>query len=233
MSTQPSSYTRDRQLQELHQSAANLTQYACIVSARHIKDGVLRGQFNRQVALYTQQLLLDVRNARVSVEDALEAIALEYGHWIDRSVTIGRQGVGLVAGTYQFVGGVGLCGTVAGCVIGFPLALHGTNNILENFENLRTGRDDTVGPVRALYQQGATALGGAPSHGNMAYWGADIGLSVHGLLRKVRRQGSWKLFHNVDSDFVRAYTGMSKFSLWIDVGADVSTLEQTYQESKK
>ncbi|NNJ18170.1 hypothetical protein CSV86_024815 [Pseudomonas putida CSV86] len=49
----------------------------------------------------------------------------------------------------------------------------------------------------------------------------------------MRRPGSWKLFNYIDSDFVRAYTRMGKFSLWVDVGADVSTLEQTYQESKK
>ncbi|NNJ18171.1 DUF4225 domain-containing protein [Pseudomonas putida CSV86] len=171
MSTQLSSYQRERKLQELHQSAANLTRYACMVSSQHIQDGGLRGQFNHQVALYTRQLLSDVRDAKVSVEDALKAIALEYGHWIERSITIGRQGLGVVAGTYQFVGGVGLCGTAAGCVVGFPLALHGANNVLENVENLRTGRDDTVGPLRALYQQGATALGGKPSHGNVAYGG--------------------------------------------------------------
>lgn len=50
MSTKPSPYKLDSQMQALHQSAANLTQYACIVSARHIKDGVLRGQFNRDMA---------------------------------------------------------------------------------------------------------------------------------------------------------------------------------------
>lgn len=49
MSSLSASYQRDRQLEALHQSAANLTQYACIVSARHIKDGVLRGQFNRDM----------------------------------------------------------------------------------------------------------------------------------------------------------------------------------------
>lgn len=218
---------------ELHQSAANLTQYACIVSSRHIRDVGMRARFNRQVTLYARQLLLDVRDAKVSVEDALKAIALEHGYLIERSVTIGRQGLGLVAGTYQLVGGVSLCATGSGCIIGLPLTLHGTNNIYENFENLRTGRDDTVGPVRALYQQGATALGGKPSHGNMAYFGTDIGLSVHGLLKKVRRPGRWKLFKYIDSDFMRAYQGMSKFSLWTDVGADASTLEQAYQESKK
>lgn len=218
---------------ELHQSAANLTRYACIVSSRHIRDVGMRARFNRQVTLYARQLLLDVRDAKVSVEDALKAIELEHGHLIGRSVTIGRQGLGLVAGAYQLVGGVSLCATGLGCIVGFPLTLHGGNNVYENFENLRTGRDDTVGAVRALYQQGATALGGTPSHGNMAYFGADIGLSVHGLLRKVRRPGRWKLFKYIDSDLMRAYKGMSKFSLWVDVGADVNTLEQAYQESKK
>lgn len=47
---------------ELHQSAANLTRYACIVSSRHIRDGALRGRFNRDMAYYVRQILEDVRN---------------------------------------------------------------------------------------------------------------------------------------------------------------------------
>jgi len=204
-----------------------------MVSARHIQDGVLRGQFNRDMAYYVRQVLEDVRNGRVRTEDAQKAIDFDWVLWTERALVISRQGIGLVAGSYQIVGGAALCATVTGCIVGLPLALHGGNNVSENFENLRTGRDDYVGPVRRLYQNASIAVGGSPSHGNMAYWGADIGLSVHGLLRKVRGAGSWKLFKEIESDFVRAYTEMSKFSVRVDIAADVSTLEQAYQESKK
>lgn len=233
MNTQPSPFRPDQRFWELHQSASNLTQYACMVSARYIKDGVLRGQFNRDMAYYVRQVLEDVRNGRVRTEDAQKAIEFDWLLWTERALVISRQGIGLVAGSYQFVGGAVLCATGAGCVVGLPLALHGASNVYENFENLRTGRDDIVGPVRTLYQKASIAVGGNASHGNMAYWGADIGLSVHGLLRKVRGAGSWKLFREVESDFVRAYTEMGRFSISVDVAADVSTAEQAYQESKK
>ncbi len=37
-------------------AAANLTQQACTLGARHINDGTLRLQFNRQVSYYASVL---------------------------------------------------------------------------------------------------------------------------------------------------------------------------------
>lgn len=236
MSNQPSSYTRDRQLQELHQSAANLTQYACIVSARHIKDGVLRGQFNRDMAYYVRQVLSDVRNGNLRAEEGLKVIKADYAALSLVALDYTKKGVGVVAGGFQIFAGGALCATVAGCTVGLPLALHGGNNVYENAANIWTGRDDAVGPVKHLYQKGAMLLGGSPSDGSVAYGLGDIGFSIHGVFRKVVRPGAFKLFNYIGSDYVRAYTQMKAPMRWFEVFSNLIVLEQIYEaagESKE
>lgn len=208
MSTQPSPYKLDSQMQALHQSAANLTQYACIVSARHIKDGVLRGQFNRDMAYYVRQVLSDVRNGRLRVDEGLLRIQTEHKHMQKSAQDIGKQIAGFVSGGVVALTGVGICYGSAGFACGFagvPMIAHGTNNMYENGANLWEGRLDVVGPVRILYQKISVAVGGTESQGSMAYWLADLGLAGYGLLRPVLKPGSWKLFNRIPTDHVPAY----------------------------
>ncbi|WP_175652948.1 DUF4225 domain-containing protein [Pseudomonas sp. Marseille-P9899] len=216
MSTRPSPYRLDNQLSELHQSAANLTRYACIVSSRHIKDGVLRGRFNRTMAYYVRQILVDVRNGRLIADEGLLRIQAEHKHIQKSAQEIGKQVAGLISGGVVVATGVGICYASVGVacgVAGLPMIAHGSNNMYENGANLWTGRSDVVGPVRGMYQNAAVAVGGTKSQGSVAYWLADMGLAGYGLVRPVLKPGSWTLFYRMKADHVPAYKLMGSGAL--------------------
>ncbi len=61
-------------LWQVSEAAGHLAGQACTVSARHIRDGTLRLQFNRDVAYYAQGIVRDVEAGRKSVDEGLEAI---------------------------------------------------------------------------------------------------------------------------------------------------------------
>ncbi len=216
---------------ELHQSAVNLTRYACIVSSRHIKDGALRGRFNRDMAYYVRQILEDVRSGRLRTDEGLKKTKKDYAALSLIALDYTKKGAGVVAGGFQIAAGGALCATVAGCTLGLPLALHGANNVYENGMNIRTGRNDAVGHVRLMYQKGAMLLGGSVSDGNKAYGLGDIGFSIHGIFRKVVKPGTFKLFRYIESDYVRSYTLMKKRALWFEVFSNYIVLEQIYNET--
>lgn len=233
MSPRPSPLRLDPEFWELHQSAANLTRYACIISSRHIKDGALRGRFNREMAYYVRQVVEDVRSGRVRTEEGLQTIEFTWEALGLHSLEIARKSLGMVAGVAQVAAGGQLCATGGGCVIGLPLALHGGNNIYENGSNLITGRSDAEGPIKKLYQKGAELLGGTARQGNIAYGLTDIGFSAYGLLRKVVAPGKFKLFRRIPSDHVRSFRLMKKNALIFEIGTNYLTLEQIYWEASE
>ena len=232
MNTQPSPFRPDGRFWELHQSASNLTRYACMVSARHIQDGVLRGQFNRDMAYYVRQVLEDVRNGRLRTEDGLRAIELEQKSFEDISLQVG----GLIAGGFMTAGGVVICygSAMTLCAVaGGPMVAHGVNNMYENGANLVTGRSDTVGLLKKAYEGIAVAVGGTERHGRVAYGATDAALSFYGLGRLVPKPGAWQLFRSIRADYVRAYTLMSGPALLFELGMSGWTIIVTLEEAKK
>ena len=204
---------------ELHQSAANLTQYACIVSSRHIKDGVLRGRFNRTMAYYVRQILEDVRSGRIRTEEGLRRISIEHKQLQKSALDVVNQVGGAFAGGVTALTGAGICyvSAMTACgIAGLPMIAHGSNNFYENTANLWTGRSDTVGPLKSLYQKAAVSAGGTKSQGTVAYGLVDMGLAGYGLFRPVLRPGAWRLFAWTGSDYVPAYTLMGKGGLFFE-----------------
>ena len=216
MNARPSPYKLHNEFWELHQSASNLTRYACIVSSRHIKDGELRGRFNRTIAYYVRQVLADVRSGRLRADEGLLRIQTEHKHMQKSSQEIGKQVAGFISGGVVFATGVGICYASVGLacgVAGVPMIAHGSNNMYENGVNLWTGGSDVVGPVRGMYQNAAVAVGGTKSQGSIAYGLADMGLAGYGLVRPVLKPDSWKLFHRIKADHVPAYKLMGRGAL--------------------
>lgn len=232
MTKRLSSYASLNESWELHQSAVNLTQYACMVSSRHIKDGALRGQFNRDMAYYVRQILEDVRSGKIRTEDALKQIEAEHKSFARISLELG----GVAAGTMMVVTGAGVCYASAAtlCAIaGAPMIAHGANNIYENVSNLSTGLTDAVGPLKKIYQRVAIAAGGNESDGNVAYGGVDVSLSMYGFLRPVPKSGTWQLFRPIRTDYIPAYKLMNKGALLFEAVMSGWTANQTYEETKK
>jgi hypothetical protein len=207
-------------------AAGVLAAQACTVSAKHIQDGMLRIQFNREVAYYARGIVRDVAEGRKSAADGLKELLNEAKAVAIKSAEIGQKGVGIIAGGFQIVGGGAMCPGVISCPIGILSIAHGTNNIIENVANLRSGNSNMQGPVRMYYRDIAKKMGGNESTGDAAYALIDLGLSGWGLMRKVPKFSSWQLFRSMPTDFVRAYKQMRKPSLLLEGTSDVITLKQ-------
>lgn len=216
-------------------AASKLSGQACALSARHIEDGILRIQFNREVAYYARGIVRDVESGVKSPERGLKEIKDEQTSLVSQAREIASKGVGVVAGAMQVATGVGICygsvGTLC-LIVGVPMMAHGTNNIYENGRNIWEGRSDIEGPVRKGYQEVAKVMGGGTYEGNMAYGGADLLLSAYGIGRKVVKKDTWRLFKYVHTDYVRAYTVTSKPALAVEAVSDGFTMRSVYTAEK-
>ncbi|MBP5946893.1 MULTISPECIES: DUF4225 domain-containing protein [unclassified Pseudomonas] len=214
-------------------AAANLTNQACTLSARHIKDGTLRIQFNREVSYYARGVVNDVAQGRKSSEQGLKDIKDEQNSLLSQSMEVAQRGVGAIAGALQFVAGAGICYGSVGtlCLFaGAPMMAHGANNVYENGRNLWEGRSDTQGPVRKVYQEVAKIIGGGAFEGNMAYGTVDLGLSVYGAGRLILKPDGWRLFRYVHGDYVRGYQNSSKAALMLEAASNTITIETMYRQ---
>lgn len=120
-------------------AAVNLTNQACTIGARHIKDGTLRIQFSREVSYYARGIVNDVIQGVKSPEQGLKDIKNEQSSLLSQSLEIAQKGVSAIAAALQFAAGAGICYGSAGtlCLFaGAPLMAHGANNAYENWRNL-------------------------------------------------------------------------------------------------
>jgi Protein of unknown function (DUF4225) len=222
-------------------AAGVLASQACTVSAKHIQDGMLRIQFNREVAYYARGIVRDVAEGKRSTEEGLKELIKELKSIASQSIRYGSQGMGIAAGGLQVIGGAAICrvgqmsriARAQACAVGALITAHGVNNVIENGINLWTGRSDTVGPTRKTYQNVAKATGRSEFEGNMAYAGMDIGLSVWGLYKLTLKPDSWRLFRYIDADYIRAYRITPAWILGIDGAADTTTAFGAWDEWRK
>ena len=217
------------------QAAAKLVSQASTLGARHIKDGTLRLQFNREVSYYARGIVNDVSQGNKSAEQGLKELKDEQNSLLSQSLEVAQKGVGVIVGALQFAAGAGICYASVGTlylVAGAPLMLHGANNTYENGRNLWEKRSDTQGPVRKSYQKVAKAMGGGEFEGNMAYGAIDLGLSAYGVGRMVLKPDAWRLFRYVRTDYVRGYENTSKGALTLEAISDTATMNSMYQEMK-
>ncbi|HCS43715.1 MAG TPA: hypothetical protein DIW52_12930 [Pseudomonas sp.] len=217
-------------------AAGKLANQACTLGARHIKDGTLRLQFNREVSYYARAIVNDVARGKKSPEQGLKDIKDEQSSLLSQSWEVAKKGAGAIAGAMQVVTGAGICygsgGTLC-LVAGVPMMAHGANNIYENGRNFIEDRTDTEGLVRKGYQAASKAVGYGAREGNMAYGSADIGLSAYALGRHVLKPDAWRLFRYVRTDYVRSYKGMGASAWGFEIHTDLQTVTQIYQEAEK
>lgn len=198
---------------EVSHAAGRLTSYACSLSARHIEDGRLRLQFNREVAYYMRGVVRDVDSGKRSVMQGLKAIWTERNSLLEQSTIMGGQAIGLAAGGLQIKGGINICRAgPALCIVGAGMVAHGVNNVYENGKNLITGSTDTKGPLREMYQR----IAGSEAAGNITYGTVDISMTAGALMMAYRKPGAWRLFKYLRSDYQRGYELASKASLATD-----------------
>ena len=209
-------------------AAEKLGEQACTLGLRHIQNGTLRLQFNREVAYYAKSIINDVSEGKKSPEQGLKELKDEQNSLFAQSWEVAKKGIGAVAGAMQFAAGAGICyGSLATlCLVaGVPIMAHGANNVYENGRNLWEGRSDTEGPVRKGYQAAAKAVGYGAREGNMAYGSADLAMSVYGVTKLVLKPDAWRLFIYIRTDYVRAYRNTSVPVLVLDRAADAITVD--------
>ncbi|WP_259645203.1 DUF4225 domain-containing protein [Pseudomonas cichorii] len=233
MSTKETS--KSHELWKVSEAASLLAGQACTVSARHINDGMLRLQFNREVAYYATSIIRDVERGDKTIEQGMKAIKDEQEGLLSQSYAIFKKSVGTIAGSLQVAGGVGVCygsiGTL--CVVfGLPLIAHGANNVYENGRNLITGRTDTEGPLRKGYQTLSKRVGSSEFEGNMVYGSVDLLLSGYGAGRLILKPDAWRLFRYIRTDHIRAYQNTSLKVFATERGGDVLTIESMYDQWK-
>ena len=221
--------------QQLKQAAIALTNHACTLSMQHIQDGMLRLQFNREVAYYARGIVRDVEGGKKSFAQGVKELEGERQSLLGQVGTYSKQVFGLLGGGLQVSGGLALCGGTfgAGCGFGLLTAAHGANNIYESGNNIYEGRSDTEGPMRDVYQAVSQFFGGSDYEGNMAYGGADLIMSGWGLFRLIPKKDSWRLYRYIRSDKEIALKQTTKGILGVDVGADISTTHNMSEEWKK
>jgi hypothetical protein len=218
--------------QQLKQAAVALTNHACTLSMQHIQDGMLRLQFNREVAYYARGIVRDVEGGKKSILEGLKALNDEHVLLTSQQWTVLSQSVGLVAGGFQFAGGVAICSASGGlaCVGGAFMIAHGMNNIHENAANLWTGRSDTVGATRMIYQKLAEREGHGRTGGNVAYGMIDIGTSLFGAFRNTLKPDAWRLYRYIETDYARAYKFTSRWVLGFDAASGAFTSKSIHDE---
>lgn len=100
--------------QQLNKAAVALTNHACTLSMQHIQDGMLRLQFNREVAYYARGIVRDVEGGKKSFAQGVKELEGERSG-LKKSADALQQGIGLAAGVLQVTGGVAMCGGSYGC----------------------------------------------------------------------------------------------------------------------
>lgn len=214
-------------------AAGSLTNYACALSSRHLEDGTLRAQFNREVSVYMQSVIESFDAGIKSFKQSMREIQKEQRRLLNESKTITRQIFSAYVGGVQVYMGVSsLRGGPIGAVYGSLLTAHGVNNIYENVANLKDGRSDALGPVREFYQEVAISRGRSKADGNLAYGAVDIGVSGYGLLRLVKNKDARRLFRYVREDFRRGFENASKTSIGVDILSTGYTLDTMSDDMK-
>lgn len=248
-------------IREVEKAAKGLTMQAVTLSHRHISNGGLKMQFVREVDRFEQCLVNDFKSGKKDKETVFQELQKEKQSLIEQGDLILKKGIGFVAGVMQLTTGAGICyaSAAALCFIGGPMMVHGTNNLYENGKYFWDGDENATGPVRKVYQHAAESLGYSKSHGDIAYYGADLALSAYGLLAKTNtaknaaeayqiaskpnlnpmpwtrasKAKQFKLFRYSSEDYLRGYQAMSKGSLMTEVVADQYTLRAIKLETSK
>jgi hypothetical protein len=243
--------------------ARQLHNLAQSVSAFHLKDGLVRIQFQKEIRSFINAQLSTIRAATTDTEcqTCIQNLKQEREHlsFQDRLLRTGEaklqaavqfvrkdenwgyiiNGVGIVLSSLQTIAGVGVMfgsiatGNIVGAGFGAMLFLHGINGIEESYKNLRFGRSDSTGFLKGTYISTAEFLGFERKTGELAYSSIDLVLSAYGMTRFILKPESWRLFHHMNADYVRGITLMSKTELAFEVYSDGMAIKSIYDSYNK
>ncbi|EIF8196712.1 DUF4225 domain-containing protein [Vibrio vulnificus] len=235
-------------LWQVQAAAKGLNMQASSLMHKHITNGPLKLKFSRDVAVFGKCLVKDFEQGKKTKTQVMAEFQKEKGSLLEQSREIATKGIGFVAGVMQVVGGGATCYASAGtmcALVGLPMMAHGANNMYENGRYFFDGNPNHVGLVRKGYQNTAEFAGYDKSYGDIAYYGADLGLSAYGLFGRsttLKPIESWshlpharrfKLFRYSSEDYLRGYQATSKPALAFGAFSDATTIRTLADEIKK
>lgn len=217
-------------INDVTRAAADLVAFGCQIGATQLYDSFNQLRFNEIVSSYANEIIRAVDEGVISAKQGLQELREEHAELLNKVSFYAQNGVGVAAGMMQIqVGSVHFASrTPTNAVAGSVYSLHGANNIYEGLANIHNGPENpaVVGPIRKLYQ----FLAGDISHGNIAYFGVDIGLSIFSILQPVRKTDSVELFTRDPMNYERAYKQMGKISLAFEALIDGITIRNIDNE---
>ncbi|WP_338494643.1 DUF4225 domain-containing protein [Erwinia aphidicola] len=159
---------------------------------------------------------------------------------VSDSKTLGYiiNGVGIITGSSQVLGGIGVFGSsfpegnIIDMALGGMLILHGSNNLQESIENIKAGKTNQSGWLKKGYINVAKFMGFDNKTGELAYYAFDLTLSGYTLGRLVVRPDAHRLFKFIPSDYVRKYNTMGAPSLLIEGAGDVISIKSMHETEK-
>lgn len=196
------------------------------INCLSVRGGIER--LNREIAYLKEQ------QSKVYMQKALQYAAVEKREREGRNQLILKQ-IGFIGGGTQIFSGFGVCAASLGtaCIaFGAPLITHGFNNFYESGYYLLFQREKQ-GFARQGYHKAAQLLGYNGKNADYAYAGVDLALSSYGLGRLVLREDAFRLFKNINSDFIRGWQTMGKVSLGAEMLTNIATVYGVHQLSKE
>ena len=236
--------------------ARQLTNLAVKLADRHLKNAIVRSGFKESVQNFIAHQLQIIWSAKNDSQcwQCIRNLQQEksYLDEQDRRLTLGTakivtafqlikkngvwgyviNGIGVMLSSIQIVAGFGVgfasaaTGNVVGVAFGATLVLHGFNGMQENVENLIYGTDDAEGFLKESYIKTAKFMGFSGQTGEVAYSSMDLALSAYGLWRMSLKPDTWRLFRNINQDYVRSFKLITKTELTIELYNESLALNQ-------
>jgi len=217
-------------INDVTRAASDLVAFGCQIGATQLYDSFSQLRFSEIVSSYANEVIRAVDEGFMSAKQGLQELREEHSDLLNKVSFYTQNGVGVASGMMQIqIASVYFASrTPKNAVAGTAYSLHGANNIYEGLANIYYGPENpaVVGPIRKIYQ----FLAGDSSHGNIAYFGVDIGLSIFSILQPVRKSDSVELFIRDPMNYERAYKRMGKVSLAFEALIDGITIRNIDNE---
>jgi hypothetical protein len=187
-------------------------------------------RFGEIVSAYANEIIRAVDDGLISAKQGLQELREEYSELSAKSMFYFQNGVTIAAGSMQLQAGALVISASRGRdgVKGAALVAHGINNIYEGVGNIYVGpeKPGTLGPIRMAYQKTFGI-----ENGNLAYYTFDLYLSIHGMMKLVRKPDTVQLFNKDPINYERGYKQMGTLALALEAFADSITLRTIIKES--
>lgn len=221
--------------------AHNFINCANELCEKHLYYPEIKNEFKQEIQSFSDGIIKDVESGQISYEQGSSELKKEEKNLVDQSIDWIINGLSVLGGLGMTIGGIGLCSTGFGCLIGAPLIAHGLNGVYEGGMGFYEGNSDVQGPLREGYKATAKALGFDESVGNLAYDLVDLGISVKGKLKLVpklskvydtRKIKPMALFYYGRKDLDYAFKQVSKPLLSLQIFGDLIGITKIKKDLK-